>query len=171
MKVGLVYSTSTGCTETVAGYISAEIGVEAVDIDDITADEMLACDGLIIGSPTWHTDADTERTGTSWDEFLYDDLTSMDLSGKKVAVFGLGDQGGYGDNFADAMDELATCFKAQGADLIGLYMDDKYDYMASKSIWDGKFCGLACDETNQAELSEERVKSWVAQLKNEGMPI
>lgn len=36
--------------------------------------------------------ADTERSGTSWDEFLYNDLPSLDLKGKKVAIFGLGDQ-------------------------------------------------------------------------------
>ena len=54
-----------------------------------------------------------------WDSFLYGDLTSMDLAGKKVAVFGLGDQAGYSDNFCDAMDELVTCFKGQGAEIIG----------------------------------------------------
>ena len=70
-------------------------------------------DGLVCGAPTWHTGADTERSGTSWDEFLYGDLTSMALEGKPVAIFGLGDQAGYSDNFVDAMDELASCFKAQ----------------------------------------------------------
>ena len=70
-------------------------------------------DGLVCGAPTWHTGADTERSGTSWDEFLYGDLTSMALDGKPVAIFGLGDQAGYSDNFVDAMDELASCFKAQ----------------------------------------------------------
>ncbi len=31
--------------------------------------------------------------------------------------------------------------------------------------------GLACDEDNQPEMSEDRVKSWVAQIKKEGMPL
>merc|ERR1711869_183322 len=76
-------------------------------------------DGLVCGAPTWHTGADTERSGTSWDEFLYGDLTSMALEGKPVAIFGLGDQAGYSANFVDAMDELASCFKAQGAKIVG----------------------------------------------------
>jgi len=31
-----------------------------------------------------HTDADTERSGTDWDGYLYSDIASLDLKGKKV---------------------------------------------------------------------------------------
>merc|ERR1719191_2493383 len=171
-KVGLIYSTMTGNTETVAGYVAAATGAEMTDIADCSVDDLMSFDGLICGAPTWHTGADTERSGTAWDDFLYGDLTSMDLSGKKVAVFGLGDQAGYGDNFCDAMDELVSCFSKQGADIIGSWSADGYDHMESKSIdGDGKFVGLPCDEDNQPDLSEERAKSWVDQLKSEGMPF
>ena len=85
-----------GNTETVAGYVSAATGMDAVDIADCAADDIAAADCLVIGAPTWHTGADTERSGTAWDEFLYGDLTGLDLKGKKVAVFGCGDQSGYG---------------------------------------------------------------------------
>ena len=83
---------ATGNTETVAGYVAAKTGLEAQAIDDLDGEAIAAFDGLIIGAPTWHTGADTERSGTAWDEFLYNDLPSLDLSGKKVAIFGLGDQ-------------------------------------------------------------------------------
>jgi flavodoxin I len=171
MKVGLIYSTTTGNTETVAGYVAAATGAEMQDIGDVSPDDMLAYDCLICGAPTWHTGADSERSGTAWDDFLYGDLTSMDLSGKKVAVFGLGDQAGYGDNFCDAMDELTACFKAQGAEIVGSWSTDGYEHEESKSIDGGKFVGLPCDEDNQPDLSEERVNAWVAQLKGEGMAI
>jgi len=171
MKVGLVYSTTTGNTETVAGYIEAEIGATMVDIADMDQDTLMGFDGLICGAPTWHTGADTERSGTAWDEFLYGDLTSMDLKGKKIAVFGLGDQAGYGDNFCDAMDELTSCFKAQGAEIVGAWSTEGYDHDESKSVDGGKFVGLPCDEDNQPDMSEERVKAWVAQLRGEGMPF
>merc|ERR1719331_1751722 len=91
MGVGLLYSTTTGNTETVAGYITEATGIEAVDIADVSGDDVAAFDGIIVGAPTWHTGADTERSGTAWDEFISGDLTSLDLKGKKVAVFGLGD--------------------------------------------------------------------------------
>jgi flavodoxin I len=171
MEVGLIYSTTTGNTETVAGYIGEETGLSMVDIADCTPDAIAGFAGLIVGAPTWHTGADSERSGTAWDEFLYGDLTSLDLAGKPVAIFGLGDQGGYGDNFCDAMDELATCFSGQGAKIVGSWPTDGYEHMESKSIADGKFVGLPCDEDNQPEMSEERVKGWIAQIKGEGMPL
>ena len=160
-----------GNTETVAGYITAEIGVEAVDVGDVSGDDVAGFDGLIVGAPTWHTGADTERSGTAWDEFIYGDLTSLDLKGKKVAIFGLGDSAGYSDNFCDAMDELAECFKKQGADIVGSVDAGDYEYEESKSVAGGKFVGLACDEDNEPDKSEERVKSWIAQIKGEGMPL
>merc|ERR1719388_708690 len=137
MAVGLIYSTTTGNTETVAGYIADVTGLEAVDIADLDGDAVAAFDGLIIGAPTWHTGADSERSGTAWDEFIYGDLTSLDLSGKKVAIFGLGDSAGYADNFCDAMDELAECFKKQGAEIVGAVSTDGYEHEESKSIVDG----------------------------------
>merc|ERR1719168_573851 len=147
------------------------VGLEMTDIADLSGDDVAGFDGIIIGAPTWHTGADTERSGTAWDEFIYGDLTSLDLKGKKVACFGLGDQGGYGDNFCDAMDELTTCFKNQGADIVGSWPMEGYDHMESKSVSGDKFVGLACDEDNQPDQSEERVKAWIAQIKGEGMPL
>merc|ERR1712028_259692 len=96
-------------------------------------------DALIIGAPTWHTGADEQRSGTSWDDWLYDTLPNLDVDGKKVAIFGMGDQQSYG-----------------------------YDHVESKAIRDDKFVGLMMDEDNQYDMSEDRVTAWVAQLKDEG---
>merc|ERR1719213_125219 len=82
MKAALLFSTTTGNTETAAGYIAEATGLEAVDIGDVDLDDLKACDSLIVGAPTWHTGADSERSGTAWDEFLYGDLTGLDLNGK-----------------------------------------------------------------------------------------
>ena len=66
---------------------------------------------------------------------------------------------------------MATCFEKQGAEVIGSWSTDGYDHEESKSIADGKFVGLACDEDNQPEMSEERVGAWIPQIKGEGMPL
>ena len=86
------FSTSTGNTETIADYIAkfAECGVE--EIGDASEAEVKGFDSLIVGAPTWNTGADEQRSGTSWDDFLYDTLPNIDMDGKKVAVFGMGDQ-------------------------------------------------------------------------------
>ena len=94
--VGIYCSSSTGNTETVSQYIADAIGgVEYQDIGDTSDDEILGNDALIVGAPTWHTDADEQRSGTSWDDWLYDTLPNIDVKGKNVAVFGCGDQQSY----------------------------------------------------------------------------
>lgn len=164
------YSSSTGNTETIAGYIAeaAEAG-EITDIGDATEDEINGFSSLIVGAPTWHTDAESERSGTSWDDWLYNTLPNLDVSGKKVAIFGCGDQESYGDYYCDAAEELHSQFTAAGAKVFGFTSTDGYDHQESKSeIESGKFCGLMCDEDNQNDLSEDRATAWVAQLKDEG---
>lgn len=68
MKIGLLYSTTTGNTETVAGYIAEAADVDGPhDAGDVN--NLSQFDGLIVGAPTWHTGADSERSGTSWDDW------------------------------------------------------------------------------------------------------
>jgi len=169
MSTGLYYSTSTGNTETVAGYIADAAGVEAKDIGDADSDEIMGHDSIIVGTPTWHTGADSERSGTDWDEWLYETLPELDMNGKKVAIFGVGDSAGYGDNFCDAVGEVYDCFKGRGAEIVGMTpSDDGFDYEASKSVQGDKFVGAVFDEDNYGDESEDRAKAWVEQLKSEG---
>eukprot|EP00586_Coscinodiscus_wailesii_P021803 CAMPEP_0172491064 /NCGR_PEP_ID=MMETSP1066-20121228/21749_1 /TAXON_ID=671091 /ORGANISM="Coscinodiscus wailesii, Strain CCMP2513" /LENGTH=184 /DNA_ID=CAMNT_0013259903 /DNA_START=306 /DNA_END=857 /DNA_ORIENTATION=+ len=141
MSAGLYYSTSTGNTETVSGYIAEAAGLTAEDIGDATDDEIVGHDSLIVGAPTWHTGADEQRSGTPWDDWLYDTLPNIDVSGKKVAVFGVGDQQSYNDNFCDAAGELYDLFTAAGAKVYGMTSTEGYDHSESKAEVDGKFVG------------------------------
>ena len=65
-----------------------------MDIADVAVSDLSSYDSLIVGAPTWHTGADEGRSGTAWDE-AYGDIRSLDLSGKKVAVQGVGHVGEY----------------------------------------------------------------------------
>jgi len=165
----IFYSTSTGNTETVAEYISAASGLDdPVEIGDASADDINGVDSLIVGAPTWNTNADEQRSGTSWDEWLYDTLPNLELTGKKVAIFGCGDQESYGDYFCDASGEMYDKFTEAGCKVYGMTSTDGYNHESSKADVDGKFVGLVCDEDNQYDQSEDRAKAWVAQLKDEG---
>jgi len=170
MTIGLYYSTSTGNTETVAEYIADAVGIEDwKDIGDAEDGEFEGHDAVFVGTPTWHTGADSERSGTSWDEWLYEKLPDLDLNGKKVAIFGVGDSGSYSDNFCDATGEMYEQLTARGAKVFGMSpSDDGFDYTESKSIVDDKFVGKMFDEDNYADESEERVAAWLEQLKSEG---
>merc|ERR1712061_480922 len=131
--VGLFYATQTGNTETVAGYIAEAAGLEAADVGDYAAEDLTEFDGLIVGCPTWNTDADEYRSGTSWDDLL-DEIKETDLAGKPVAVFGCGDSQAYGDNFCDGIEELHETFAAAGAKLVGYVDAGEYQHQESKSV-------------------------------------
>jgi len=79
-SIGIFFGTSTGSTEEVAHLISAEFGEvssEPIDIDGIKgsiANTFAKYDSLVVGTPTWHTGADTERSGTGWDEIYYGEM-------------------------------------------------------------------------------------------------
>ena len=53
--------------------------------------------------------------------------------------------------------------------MIGYTSQDGYEHEESKAIRNDKFCGLLLDAVNQEEMTESRVKNWVAQLKEEGI--
>ncbi len=91
----------------------------------------------------------------------------MDFHGKTIAYFGTGDQLGYVDNFMDAVGILEAKISARGGKTIGYWSTDGYDFSESKAVKNGKFVGLAIDEDNQSELTDERIKVWVAQINKE----
>jgi flavodoxin I len=165
-KIGLFYGTQTGNTQTIAEMIQKEFGGESVvtiqDVSNIEVSDLNDYSLIIIGCPTWNIG----ELQADW-EGLYDDLDSIDFSGKKVAYFGAGDQVGYADNFQDAMGILEEKISEQGGATVGHWPTDGYDFSESKALRDDKFVGLALDEDNQSELTEQRVKAWVSQLKSE----
>jgi len=168
-KIGVFYSTSTGNTEEIAEWFSDENDCEAAqDIGDIELSTLSDYDGFIIGAPTWHTGADAQRSGTAWDDVL-DEIAALDLSGKKVAIFGLGDSGAYGDYFCDSMEELYQTFKSAGCEIVGQTPTDGYTFTDSKSVIDGKFIGCPFDSDNEADMSEERYAKFITTLKSDGL--
>ena len=45
---------------------------EPKDISDVKVSTLVDFDGLVVGAPTWNTGADSERSGTGWDDVLND---------------------------------------------------------------------------------------------------
>jgi len=171
MKIGVFYATTSGHTKFVAEKIAGALNVdEAFDIGAVDSSTLANYDTLILGSPTWNTNADTQRSGTPWDVILYDEVKGkMDFSGKKVAFFGCGDSQCYNDYFCDAMGELHDIFAATGANVIGkVPVSEAIECMESKAIKGDMWVGLATDEDNHDDTTDERVAAWTAQLKSEG---
>jgi flavodoxin I len=164
-KIGLFYGTQTGKTESIAEMIRDEFGASEIDMHDMSQVDVSDFDGytkLIIASPTW----DIGELQNDWDIF-FPELDTIDFKGKTIAYFGTGDQLGYSDNFMDAIGILEAKISARGGKTIGYWSTEGYEHTESKADKNGKFVGLAIDEDNQPELTEERIKTWVAQIKRE----
>ncbi|MGB0563386.1 MAG: flavodoxin FldA [Spirulinaceae cyanobacterium] len=165
-QIGLFYGTQTGNTETIAETIQAEFGGEGVvalhDMAEAGVDDFSQYACIIVGCPTWNVG----ELQADWDGFYESDLDSVDFKGKKVAYFGVGDQVGYADNFQDAMGILEEKISALGGTTVGEWPTEGYDHEESKAERNGKFVGLALDEDNQPDLTEERIKTWVTQVKS-----
>lgn len=165
-KVGLIYGSTTGKTVDVAEQIQAALGGDAVvdlkDIADIEPSTLAEYEYLIIGCPTWNI-------GELQDDWAgaINELDDIDFSGKTVAYFGTGDQVGYADNFQDAMGILEEKIAKLGAKTVGYWPTDGYEHNDSLAIRDGKFCGLAIDEDNESDQTEQRIQAWTAQIKQE----
>ncbi len=172
-KVGIFFGTDTGNSRKVAKIINKQLGEEIsakpVNIKTATLEDLLAYDVLIIGTPTYgdgELPGLTAGTSTeSWEEFM-PNLAGADFSGKTIALYGLGDQEGYPDNFVDAMGILYDAFADCGASFVGFTSIDGYNFNKSKAVMGDQFVGLVLDEDNQKELSENRLQDWLAQIES-----
>ncbi|NOI76347.1 flavodoxin FldB [Vibrio coralliilyticus] len=165
MKIGLFYGSTTCYTEMAAEKMRAIIGEELVDIRNVKETplaEMADYDFLILGISTW----DFGEIQEDWNE-IWDQIDGLSLNGKTIALFGLGDQEGYGEWYLDAMGMLHDELKKTGANLIGYWPNDEsYEFEASKALTEdgSQFVGLALDEDSQYELSDERIATWIEQV-------
>lgn len=163
-KIGLFYGSTAGKTKKIAAMIQQEFGKKNVDvynIVDINHDKIADYDNLIFGTSAWGV-GDMQD---DWEQ-LIDDIVELDFSSKKIALFGLGDQIEYPGSFADGLGTL-YCRLPDKNNIVGHTSTEGYKYYFSSADKAGKFVGLVIDEDKQHELTEGRVKKWVAQLKKE----
>jgi flavodoxin I len=192
-KIGLFYGSTTGNTDAIAELIRNEFGKGLVRLHcmaEASEQDFASYDDLIIGTPTWGIG----KLQSDWEVF-FPKLEYIDFSGKKIAYFGLGDQVDYPYNFVDAMGILAIKITSLGGIRVGSWSTEGYNFQESKALisrrpiqlsngsvtlvegqviklangtrasTQAEFVGLAIDEVNQPELSEERIRVWVAQIK------
>ncbi|KPK85471.1 MAG: flavodoxin [Bacteroides sp. SM23_62_1] len=166
-KIGLFYSFNTKKTSKIAEQLQSsfeEAEIEPVNVEEATAEQFLSYDNIICGVPTWF---DGELPNY-WDEFL-PELEDIDLGNKYIAIYGLGDQKGYPENFLDGVGILAEILEQQGARLVGFTSTEGYTFESSRAVRGDKFLGLAIDFENQGSMNKERISKWIEQLKSEFM--
>jgi flavodoxin I len=163
-KIAIVYSFNTRHSALVADKIKDILGddAEMVNVETISLAIFLSYDHLILGVPTWF---DGELPNY-WDEFL-PELEDAILTEKKVALFGLGDQIMYPENFVDGMGILAGFLIKRGAKIAGFTSSINYSFDHSLALIGDKFCGLAIDIENQSDQLNIKVVDWIDSLKKE----
>lgn len=167
-RIGLFFGSNTGKTRKVAKMIKKCFDdatmADPLNVNRATPEDLAQYPFLILGTPTLGEgllpglSADCENE--SWEEFL-PKLQGVDFSGKTVAIYGLGDQVGYAEEFLDAMIVLYDFVIERGAKVVGAWPTEGYEFSHSEAVVDGKFVGLALDLDNQSGLTEQRLQAWL----------
>lgn len=161
MKTGIFYGSTTGTTRKIAETIAERLGVPSEDVHDVAnvgPSAVAPYDLLICGTSTWGNG----ELQTDWLDFL-DGLEMEDLSGKKVALFGSGDET-MADTFCSGVGELYKRIKRTGAQFVGSYPANVYKFNHSEAIVDGAPVGLLLDEVNHPDLTPGRIDGWLLTL-------
>ena len=166
-SIAIFFGSTTGSTQMVAEKIRDLLGERLshlADVNTAEASELEQYDVIFFGVPTWNVG----EMQDDWADFI-PNMSELNLAGKKVAFFGVGDAVGYAENFLDAMGELWAAVYAQGAPtLVGVWPTDGYVFEASKGLYaDNHFLGVGLAEDNESHLTDERLDLWLAQVLQE----
>lgn len=162
-KIGVYFGSSTGCTERIAYLIKAEIeatGAAVADVQVISIANLKSFpsfDYLIFGASTWNIGELQDDWAVTLPAF-----SGEGLKGKKVALFGCGDQFGYSNSFIDAVGIIGERVTQLGGETVGWVAPDaSYQFEFSRANFEGVLMGLPIDEDNQSALTPQRVVNWV----------
>ena len=169
-KVVLSYWGTGGNVERaakkVAGTFSPEeidlVDLKSFDINKISNYNLIILGAATVGAELWLDVKDDNE----WSRFFLA-VKKLDLKGKFVAFFGLGDQVLYPDHFVDALGIFKEEMEQTDATIIGEWPIKGYHFTDSDGYDGDMFFGLALDEDSQAELTVERAKKWTAGLKSQ----
>jgi flavodoxin II len=170
-SIGLFYGSSTCYTEMAAEKIRDNIleklpnqNIDVHNIADNCIQLMPKYHQLILGIPTWDYGELQEDWETHWKS-----LDDLDLSHTKVAIYGLGDQIGYPQWFQDALGYLWAKMVNIGASPVGLWPNNGYEFEQSKALTEDEkfFVGLALDDENQFDLTDQYIDQWCQQILHE----
>ena len=169
-KIVLLYWPKGGSVEVAAKKISASFQSSDIDVFDVDSFdtsrlsdyEMIIMGNSTVGAENWE-DADADN---KWNKF-FRETKSHDLSNKKIALFGLGNQILYPAHFVDGLGILKDEVAKFNGKLIGEWPTEGYSYTDSEGVEGDMFFGLALDEDTESELTDERVSEWTNILKKE----
>lgn len=169
-KIVLIYWTKGGSVEKSAKKIYSQFDsndidifdVDSFDVDTLDDYEMIIMGNSTVGAGKWE-DADSDNL---WNRF-FRGIEEHDLSNRKIALFGLGNQVLYPAHFVDGLGVLNDEVEKVHGKLIGQWPTKGYSFTDSEGKQGDMFFGLALDEDNESNLTDKRVAEWTEILKKE----
>ena len=169
-KIAIFFGPVEGSVHRVAKLVASKIGEEKaqlIQVNDASADDLSLYDKIIfgistVGKETW----DQKFSNVDWARFM-PLVSEFNFTGKKVAIFGLGDHITYAYHFVNSMGDLARIVLKNGGELLGRVSPEGYIFQDSEALEEGKFFGLPIDEDFEPELTDSRVARWVEKLMND----
>ncbi len=175
MKINLIYGTETGYTGIIGEDIKQrwtnawpDDEFNIIRVDESSPEDWRT-DLLILGAPTW-CEPRLEVLGEMSEDWNdeYEDFKKLDFTNQKVAIYGLGDQHGYEDNFVDGIGLLAKPIIENGGTIIAATSSVDYNFTESHALKeDGDFYGLALDEDNEPGRTNDRIINWLYNIERE----
>jgi flavodoxin I len=171
-KIGIFYWPLKGNVEKTAQKIAEimkDYSCELISLNDASTEDFDRFDFLIfgnstVGAPHW----EHATTDNKWYVMFHQmEDTNLDLHGKKVAFFTLGDQVNYPHNFVDSLELVHCHFKAHNITHIGEWPNEGYEFYESKALNGDKFLGLVLDLDNQPETLQPYAIRWCDMLREE----
>lgn len=162
-RIAILYGTSGGNTESVAKQVQDlfEGNADLFNVEHVSLDDIREYPYLILGTST----TGVGDLQDDWEGFL-PSFSKMDFTGKKVAIFALGDSASFSSSFAESMKVIYDEIMDK-ASIVGHVPDEGYTYDDSTAVIDGLWIGLPIDEDNEYDMTEERLSAWVEELRKE----
>lgn len=164
-QIGVVFGShfgrndAAGAAKEAAEYIAGKLGADIVNAKELEKDFLESHEKLIFV-------ASTHKKGELQEDFQnkLDVVAQADLSGKTLALVGLGGTQNHSDTFCDGLVEFLPHIR--GAKLVGAYDDGGYDFKQSLAKINGKFVGLVLDVKADANW-QGRTDKWLDSVKGE----
>lgn len=172
-KIGLFYGSSTGAGERAAQFIKQAIeqsGVATVELTIVSSGNIKAMENykyLIFGCSTWNI-------GELQDDWAlkFNELDVVNFVGRKVALFGNGDQFGYSNSYVDAIGIIGNKVAGLGGELVGFWPRDGYQFEFSRGAFENTMMGLPLDDDNEPEKTRQRIANWIYWVMEQfGIPM
>ncbi len=163
-RIGIFYGSTSGHTEKIAQKIKQNLEPGLVDIynvKNVNKEDIEKYDNIILGTSTWGKGV----LQSDFKHFLYNVLIKVNLTGKKIAIFGTGDSNAYSESFADSIGVIFEALEGKGVTFVGEFPTDGYKFSSSLSIFGDKFIGLPLDDNSDEEQNKLRISIWTDLLK------